>query len=84
VLEGLRAMQIEESAKEIRKNVEQLAKHISSYDVYMQKLGQHLGTTVNTYNTAYKEFKKVDKDVFKIAEVGGGVEPLEIEKPKEE
>lgn len=84
VLEGLRAMQIEESAKEIRKNVEQLAKHISSYDVYMQKLGQHLGTTVNTYNTAYKEFKKVDKDVLKIAEVGGKVEPLEIEKPKEE
>jgi DNA recombination protein RmuC len=84
VLEGLRAMQIEESAKEIRKNVEQLAKHISSYDVYMQKLGQHLGTTVNTYNTAYKEFKKVDKDVLKIADVGGNVEPLEIEKPKEE
>ncbi|MFA5052257.1 MAG: DNA recombination protein RmuC [Patescibacteria group bacterium] len=84
VLEGLRAMQIEESAKEIRKNVEQLAKHISSYDTYMQKLGQHLGTTVNTYNTAYKEFKKVDKDVLKIADVGGSIEPLEIEKPKEE
>ncbi len=84
VLEGLRAMQIEESAKEIRKNVEQLGKHISSYDAYLQKLGSHLGTTVNTYNAAYKEFKKVDKDVFKIAEVGGKIEPLEIEKPKGE
>ena len=84
VLEGLRAMQIEESAKEIRKNVEQLGKHISSYDAYLQKLGNHLGTTVNTYNAAYKEFKKVDKDVFKIAEVGGKIEPLEIEKPKGE
>ncbi|MFA6587469.1 MAG: DNA recombination protein RmuC [Patescibacteria group bacterium] len=84
VLEGLRAMQIEESAKEIRKNVELLGKHIGSYDAYMQKLGNHLGTTVNTYNTAYKEFKKVDKDILKIAEVGGKIEPMELEKPKEE
>ena len=84
VLEGLRAMQIEESAKEIRKNVEQLGKHISAYDAYMLKLGNNLGTTVNAYNTAYKEFKKVDKDVFKIADVGGKIEPLELEKPKGE
>lgn len=84
VLQGLRAMQIEESAKDIRKNVEALAKHLASYDNYLQKMGQHLGTTVNTYNTAYKEFKKIDKDVVKIAEKGGGIEPLEIEKPKEE
>ncbi len=84
VLQGLRAMQIEESAKEIRKNVETLSKHIMSYDNFLQKLGQHLGTTVNTYNTAYKEFKKIDKDVVKIAERGGGVEPLELEKPNQE
>ncbi len=84
VLQGLRAMQIEESAKEIRQNVELLAKHLASYDTYMQKLGGHLGTTVNTYNTAYKEFKKVDKDVLKIADVGGTIEPLELEKPKGE
>lgn len=77
-------MQIEESAKEIRKNVEQLGKHISAYDAYMLKLGNNLGTTVNAYNTAYKEFKKVDKDVFKIADVGGKIEPLELEKPKGE
>ncbi|MFH0804622.1 MAG: DNA recombination protein RmuC, partial [Patescibacteria group bacterium] len=84
VLQGLKAMQIEESAKEIRKNVEQLGKHLGTYDAYMQKLGQHLGTTVNTYNAASKEFKKIDKDVYKIAEVGGTVEPLELEKPREE
>jgi len=84
VLQGLRALQIEESAKEIRKNVESLAKHLLSYEEYFKKLGQHLGTTVNTYNSAYKEFKKVDKDVLKIAETGGKVEPIELEKPKEE
>lgn len=84
VLQGLRAMKIEESAKDIRKNVEALAKHLASYDTYLQKMGQHLGTTVNTYNAAYKEFKKIDKDVVKIAEKGGNIEPMEIEKPKEE
>ena len=81
VLQGLRALQIEESAKEIRKNVEQLAKHFQSYETYLQKLGNQLGTTVNTYNSAYKEFAKIDKDVMKIAEAGNGVEPLVLEKP---
>ncbi|MBI5037824.1 MAG: DNA recombination protein RmuC [Candidatus Kerfeldbacteria bacterium] len=84
VLQGLRAMQIEESAEEIRKNVEVLSKHIMAYDSYLQKLGQHLGTTVNTYNTAYKEFKKIDKDVVKIAQKGGEVIPIELPRPQDE
>jgi len=84
VLQGLRAMQIEESALEIRKNVEVLAKHLQSYDVYLQKLGNTLGTTVGHYNNAYKEFKKIDKDVVKIAEVEASVEPMQLEKPSGE
>ncbi len=81
VLQGLRAMQIEESAKDIRKNVGFLQKHIEKYDEFMKKLGIQMGTTVNTYNTAYKEFKKIDKDVLRISDKGGEVEVLEIEKP---
>lgn len=84
VLQGLRAMQIEESAKEIRKNIEVLAKHLQSYDGYMQKLGASMGTTVNQYNLAYKEFKKIDKDVVKIAEVESEIEPMVLEKPNAE
>lgn len=84
VLQGLRALQIEESAKEIRKNVEALAKHMMSYDDYLKKLGQHLGTTVNTYNTAYKEFKKIDKDVYRVSGKKAGIEPEVLDKPKEE
>ena len=34
----------------------------------MKKLGGHLGTTVNAYNSASKEFNKIDKDVIKITE----------------
>ena len=84
VLQGLRALQIEESAQEIKKGVENLARHLISYEIYMQKMGNHLGTTVNMYNSAYKEFSKIDKDVYKISGEKIGAEPLEIEKPKKE
>lgn len=83
VLQGLRALQIEESAKEIRKRVEQLGKHIANYDDYMQKLGGHLGTTVSTYNKAYKEFNKIDKDVMRIEERSEKIiEPIELDRPQ--
>lgn len=81
VLQGLRALQIEESAKEIRQRVEELAKHLLTYDEYLKKLGGHLSTTVNTYNTAYKEFNKIDKDVMRITGGEKQVEVLQIEKP---
>ena len=81
ILQGLRAFQIEESAMVIRKGVEQLGRHITAYDKYMQKLGGHIGTTVNSYSIAYKELKKVDKDVLKIANQGGKIEPIQLDKP---
>ena len=84
VLQGLRALQIEESAKEIRKRVEDLVRHIGSYETYMQKLGAHLGTAVNTYNTAYKEFGKIDKDVMRITGESNEVEALSLDRPQTE
>jgi DNA recombination protein RmuC len=84
VLQGLRALQIEESAKSIRANVEKLGRHISSYDEFLKKLGGSMTTTVNHYNNAYKEFKKIDKDVMKITEGKSEVEVLAIERPKAE
>ena len=84
VLQGLRALQIEESAKEIRKREEELGRHILSYDEYMKKLGNNLGTVVNSYNTAYKELNKIDKDVVKITEGEKKIEPLILDKPQSE
>ncbi|MCK4473680.1 DNA recombination protein RmuC [Candidatus Parcubacteria bacterium] len=83
ILQGLRAMQIEESAKEIRKRVEILARHLISYEEYLKKLGNNLGTTVNMYNNTYKEFAKIDKDVVKITEGERTIEPLQLEKPEQ-
>lgn len=81
ILHGLRALQIEESAKEIRSRVEQLGRHIGGYDEYMQKLGNSLGTTVNHYNRAYKELNKIDKDVTRITENSIGIEPGVVDRP---
>ncbi|PIR95177.1 DNA recombination protein RmuC [Candidatus Falkowbacteria bacterium CG10_big_fil_rev_8_21_14_0_10_37_6] len=84
VLQGLRALQIEESAQEIRKNVEMLQKHLLSYNDYLQKLGGHLGTTVGAYNNAYKEFKKIDKDVARVTDSKSEIETLVLDRPKTE
>ena len=84
VLQGLKALQIEESAKEIRKRVIELGRHIGSYENYMKKLGTHLGTSVNMYNTAYKELGKIDKDVLKISGKAIDIEPITLDKPKDE
>jgi len=82
ILQGLKALQIEESAKEIRKRVENLGKHIGNYETYMKKLGSHLGTTVNMYNSASKELGKIDKDVLKITGVSAGIEPEALSGPE--
>lgn len=84
VLQGLKASKMEESLKDILKNVGQLGKHLDSYETHMQKMGGHLSTTVNMYNSAYREFKKIDKDVYRITDKaqGGMVEPLLVDKPQ--
>lgn len=75
VMQGLKALQIEESAKEIRKQVEDLGRHIAKFDDYYQKLGNTLSTTVNHYNAGYKELGKMDKDVLRMTGERPGIEP---------
>jgi DNA recombination protein RmuC len=81
VLQGLKAMQIEESAKDIVKRVGELGKHLKSYEEYHNKLGNTLNTVVNHYNSSSKELKKVDKDVFRITENQVGMDPMLLDKP---
>jgi DNA recombination protein RmuC len=82
VLQGLKALKIEESAKEIIKKVEDLGKHLKSFDEYHNKLGNSLSTVVNHYNASNKELKKIDKDVLRIAGTSPELSTLSIEKPK--
>lgn len=82
VMQGLKSLQIEEQAKDIQKRVGDLGRHLTAHEAYMQKLGSSLGTTVNHFNTAHKEFGKIDKDIIKIADVSAGVEPVLVDKPR--
>lgn len=86
VLQGLRALQIEETAKDIVKHVSQLGTHLKKYEEYHAKLGTSLSTVVNHYNNSTKEFKKVDKDVLRIAgeTAGIGAEVPLLERPEGE
>jgi DNA recombination protein RmuC len=81
VLQGLKALEIEEKAQDIIKNVEKLRGHITKYEDYYNKLGTTLSTTVNHYNAGYKELGKLDKDVLKITGEAAGVDVLAIDKP---
>ncbi|MCC7356340.1 MAG: DNA recombination protein RmuC [Candidatus Doudnabacteria bacterium] len=84
VLQGLKAMQIEETAKDIIKNVEQLGKHLKSYEDYNTKLGNAISTTVNQYNLAGKEYKKIDKDILRITGDALQIETITLEKPEKD
>lgn len=84
VLQGLRSLQIEEQAKDIQIRVGKLGQHIGKFEVYMQKLGASLGTTVGHYNNAHKELGKVDKDIVKIAGNDPSVEPQLIDRPQQD
>jgi DNA recombination protein RmuC len=82
VLQGLKALHIEESAKEIIKKVEELGRHLKSYDEYHVKLGNSLSTVINHYNASNKELKKIDKDVLRVTGSSPELSNLELEKPK--
>lgn len=80
VYQGIRQSHINQSAQQIIKGVTELQRHLERYEEYLEKVGTHLTTTTNAYNTAYKEFGKIDKDILKI---GGSAEldsPSEPEK----
>jgi len=81
VLYGFKAFKVEETAKEIMKNVETLRRHIDAYDEYYKKLGNSLSTTVNHFNTGYKELNKIDKDVYRITGESAGIEVLTLDRP---
>lgn len=81
IVQGLKSLEIQKDTELIRKNIEQLQKHLLAYDAHYKKVGNSLGATVGHYNNASKELGKIDKDIVKI---GGGevvLDPLTLEKP---
>jgi len=81
VMQGLKALQIEQRAEEIQKRVGELVKHIESADTFYLKLGAALGTVVSHYNSGHKVLGLIDKDVYRISGSRANVEPALLEKP---
>lgn len=84
ISQGLSSLEIQKDTEVIRKNVEQLGKHLKGYDAYMQKLGTSLGAAVGHYNNAHKQLARVDKDVVKIAGGNEAIDPLLLDKPQQD
>jgi DNA recombination protein RmuC len=84
VLQGLKALQIEETAKDIIKRVDDLGNHLKKFEEYHNKLGASLSTVVNHYNNSGKELRKVDKDILKITGQTPGLEVAVAEHPESE
>ena len=82
VLQGMRALQIEETAKDIQKRVEELGRHLAGHDQFMNALGKSLGTTVSHYNKASHELAKIDKDVLRITGSAPGLDRQVLDSPQ--
>jgi DNA recombination protein RmuC len=72
VMLGLKALQIEESVKEIQKHAELLMRHMKAYEEHHNRVGKHLETTVRAFTSSSSELKKIDKDIFRITEGTAG------------
>ena len=84
VLYGFKAFKIEESAKEIAREVDKLTRHLRAYDEHFKKVGKSLGTTVSHYDAAQKDFGMINKDVTKITDGKASIdfEPVALSKPQ--
>lgn len=78
VLFGNQRMKIQEAAKDIIKNVNELGKHLNTYQDSHNKLGKKLGEVVGHYEASSKAFKLIDKDVVRITDESIG---LNLETP---
>ena len=84
VIQGIRREHLHKEIEVIIKRVQDLDRHLKAYSGYFSKIGNHLGTAVNSYNTAYKELAKIDKDVLKVTGESSGIKAELLEKPQNE
>lgn len=66
ILQGLKALEIEQSVKEVIQTVNSLHVQLQQYETLFADMGKQLQRTQNTYNETYKEWKKIDKSILKI------------------
>ena len=81
IFHALKALQIEESVKEVIVRIRDLGRHMERFNDFMQKLGNNLSRTVGSYNSAYRELEKIDMDIVRITDKDKGIEANLLDKP---
>ena len=81
VLFGNQRAKIQETAKDIIKNVSELGKHLNAYQDAHNSLGKSLGAAVGHYEKAGKAFRQIDKDIVKVTGEPIALELEQIERP---
>lgn len=66
VMQWMKALEIEQKAKEIEKYVLKLQKDLDSYEDIYKKIWASINTTINHYNSWYKRLEIIDRDIVKI------------------
>jgi len=81
VLFGNQRLKIQEAAKDIVKNVSELAKHLKTYEAHHNSMGKSLNTVVGHYENSGKAFRAIPKDVLKITDESMELELESAERP---
>jgi DNA anti-recombination protein RmuC len=81
VLFGNQRMKIQDAAKDIVKNVSELAKHLKAYEAHHNSLGKSLNTVIGHYENSGKVFRAIPKDVLKITDESMELELESAERP---
>src|SRR3989338_11628361 len=68
ILFGNQRLKIQEAAKDIIKNVSELAKDLNAYQEAHNSLGKSLSAAVGHFEKSGKAFKRIDKDVVRITD----------------
>ncbi len=66
VLQGLKALKIEDSAKQVMADLAALQDRLKRYETHFEKVGKHLRTSLQMYEQAAKEFKRLDTDIIRV------------------
>jgi DNA recombination protein RmuC len=69
VLHGLNQVKLTKSAQDIGRRVAELRRHLETYSNFFVKVGTSLESASAVYEKAENEFRKIDKDIIRIAAV---------------
>ena len=83
VMQWMKALKIEDEAKEIQRYVIKLQKDLEKYEEVFNKVWASLWTTVSHYNNANKRLEIIDTDIYKLTngQAWGQKHLTDIEKP---